>query len=166
MTRLILTDAQWARIAPHCLGKASAPGRTGGDPRMFLEAALWIARTGSPWRDLPDVLGNGNTVFKRFRRGVKADVFRRISDALSGDSDLEFAVADGTIVKVHRHGRGATPHPNGATSSPPDRRLSKAAPGRPHPRRDGRVRGWRHRRRPARGFRHGRRRLGGRTRLG
>ena len=105
MTRLILTDAQWARIAPHCLGKASAPGRTGGDPRMFLEAVLWIARTGSPWRDLPDVLGNGNTVFKRFRRWVKADVFRRISDALSGDPDLEFAMADGTIVKVHRHGR-------------------------------------------------------------
>ena len=58
MTRMILTDAQWSRIEPHCLGKASDPGRTGGDARLFLEAVLWIARTGSPWRDLPEVFGN------------------------------------------------------------------------------------------------------------
>ena len=107
MTRMILTDAQWSRIEPHCLGKASDPGRTGGDARLFIEAVLWIARTGSPWRDLPEVFGNWNTVFKRFRHWVKADVFKRIFDALSGDPDLEFAMVDGTIVKVHRHGQGA-----------------------------------------------------------
>ena len=107
MTRLILTDAQWSRIAPHCLGKASDPGRTGGDARLFVEAVLWIARTGSPWRDLPEVFGNWNTVFKRFRHRVKGDVFKRIFEALSDDPDLEFAMVDGTIVKVHRHGQGA-----------------------------------------------------------
>ena len=53
MTRYVLTDAQWAKIEPHCLGKPTDPGRTGGDNRLFLEAVLWIARTGSPWRDLP-----------------------------------------------------------------------------------------------------------------
>jgi transposase len=107
MARFILTDAQWTRIEPHCLGKPSDPGRTGGDARLFLEAVLWIARTGSPWRDLPEVFGNWNTVFKRFRHWVKADVFKRIFDALSNDPDLEFAMVDGTIVKVHRHGQGA-----------------------------------------------------------
>ena len=106
MTRFILTDAQWARIEPHCLGKATDPGRTGGDARLFFEAVLWIARTGSPWRDLPDVFGRWNTVFKRFRHWVMADVFKRIFDALSGDPDLEFAMIDGSIVKVHRHGQG------------------------------------------------------------
>lgn len=54
MPRMILTDAQWALMEPHCLGKKSDPGRTGGDGRMFLEAVLWIARTGAPWRDLSD----------------------------------------------------------------------------------------------------------------
>ena len=107
MARMILTDAQWALIEPHCLGKASDPGRTGGDGRLFVEAVLWIARTGSPWRDLPEVFGNWNTVFKRFRHWVKADVFKQIFDALSGDPDLELAMIDGTIVKVHRHGQGA-----------------------------------------------------------
>ena len=49
MKRCVLTDAQWARMEPHCLGKPADPGRAGGGNRMFLEAVLWIARTGSPW---------------------------------------------------------------------------------------------------------------------
>ena len=61
---------------------------------MFLEAVLWIARTGSPWRDLPPTFGNWNTVFKRYRDWVKAGVFRRIFDAVSDDPDMEFAMVD------------------------------------------------------------------------
>ncbi len=105
--RFVITDRQWRLIEPHCLGKKTDPGRTGGDGRLFLEAVLWIARTGSPWRDLPPALGKWNTVFKRFRDWVKADVFQRIFDALSDEPDMEFAMIDGTIVKVHRHGQGA-----------------------------------------------------------
>ena len=105
--RFVITDRQWARMEPHCLGKKTDPGRTGGDGRLFLEAVLWIARTGSPWRDLPARFGKWNTVFKRFRDWVKADVFKRIFDAVSDEPDMEFAMVDGTIVKVHRHGQGA-----------------------------------------------------------
>ncbi len=105
--RFVISDRQWSLMEPHCLGKKADPGRTGGDGRLFLEAVLWIARTGSPWRDLPPGLGNWNSVFKRFRDWVKADVFQRMFDALSDEPDLEFAMIDGTIVKVHRHGQGA-----------------------------------------------------------
>jgi transposase len=107
MDRMCLTDAQWAKMQPHCKGKVTDPGRTGGDGRLFLEAVLWIARTGGPWRDLPPEFGRWNTVFKRFRDWVKADVFKRIFDAVSDDPDMEFAMVDATIVKVHRHGQGA-----------------------------------------------------------
>ena len=105
--RFVLSDRQWALIEPHCLGKKTDPGRTGGDGRLFLEAVLRIARTGAPWRDLPPGFGNWNSVFKRFRDWVKGDVFERIFDALSDEPDMEFAMIDGTIVKVHRHGQGA-----------------------------------------------------------
>ena len=107
MDRFILTNAQWELMAPLCLGKRTDPGRTGSDGRMFVEAVLWIVRTGSPWRDLPPAFGNWNTVAKRFRYWVKAGVFERMFNALSGDPDLEYAMVDATIVRVHRHGLGA-----------------------------------------------------------
>ncbi len=107
MVRLILTDTQWRKMGPLCLGKPADPGRSGTNNRRFLEAILWIARTGSPWRDLLAYFGNWNTVFKRYRDWVKADVFKRIFDAVSDDPDMEYAMVDATIVKVHRHGQGA-----------------------------------------------------------
>jgi transposase len=106
MERYVLTDAQWAKMEPHCLGKKSDPGRSGADNRRFVEAVLWIARTGSPWRDLPPLFGLWNTVFKRYRDWVKADVFKRLFDAASDQPDMEYAMVDATIVKVHRHGQG------------------------------------------------------------
>jgi transposase len=88
-------------------GKPGDPGRSGADNRLFLEAVLWVARTGAPWRDLPPAFGNWNSVFQRFRRWAKKGVFERIFQALSGDPDFEYVMIDGTIVRVHQHGTGA-----------------------------------------------------------
>ena len=62
MNRMILKDEQWERVAPLLPGKAGDPGRSGADNRLFLEAVLWMVRTGAPWRDLPEMFGNWNTV--------------------------------------------------------------------------------------------------------
>lgn len=112
MERLILTDSQWDKIAPHCLGKITDIGRTGTNNRLFVEAVLWIARTGSPWRDLPVEFGKWNTIFKRYRDWVKAGVFEKIFAAVNDAADLEYAMIDvsstaAQVVKVHRHGQGA-----------------------------------------------------------
>jgi transposase len=69
--RFVISDAQWVLMEPHCLGKNTDPGRSGGDARLFLEGVLWIARTGAPWRDLPVDFGKWNSAFKRFRNWVK-----------------------------------------------------------------------------------------------
>lgn len=107
MIRLTLSDTQWERIAPLLPGKEGDPGRSGADNRLFLEAVLWVVRTGSPWRDLPPELGNWCSVWKRFRRWALKGVFEALFEDLSGDPDFEYALIDGTIVKVHRHGTGA-----------------------------------------------------------
>ena len=80
---------------------------TDDEYRRFIEAVLWIVRTGSPWRDLPAHFGNWSTAFRRFSDWRKADVFVTLFQACSDEPDLEYAMVDATIVKVHRHGQGA-----------------------------------------------------------
>ena len=103
----MLSDAQWERIAPLLPGKQGDPGRSGRDNRGFVEAVLWIARAGAPWRDLPEAFGNWNSVFRRFRRWALKGVFESLFKALSGEPDFEYALIDGTIVRVHQHATGA-----------------------------------------------------------
>ena len=107
MIRTVLSDTQWQKMEQYCLGKSGDPGRTGADGRTFIEAVLWIARTSSPWRDLPEEFGKWNSVFARFRYWATRGVFKKIFDAVSEDPDMEYAIVDATIVHVHRHGHGA-----------------------------------------------------------
>lgn len=105
--RLVLSDLQWNRIEKLCVGKAEDPGGTGADNRMFVEAVLWITRTGSPWRDLPAAFGKWNSVFVRFNRWSEGGVWQRILTALSDDPDFEYLMLDSTIVRAHQHAAGA-----------------------------------------------------------
>ena len=107
MIRTMLKDSQWDRIAPRLPGKAGDPGRPAADNRLFVEAVLWIARTGAPWRDLPAHFGRWNSVFRRFRRWASKGVFETVFKDLSLDPDFEYAIIDGTIIRVHQHGTGA-----------------------------------------------------------
>jgi transposase len=105
--RFVVSDAVWAKIAALLPGKATDPGATGKDNRLFLEAVLWRARTGSPWRDLPSGFGHWNSVFQRFRRWVRAGVFERLFEWVSDEPDFEYALIDGTIVSAHQKASGA-----------------------------------------------------------
>lgn len=107
MIRTVLTDVQWERIAPLLPGKEGDPGRTGENNRRFVEGVLWMVRTGAPWRDLPEYFGKWSSVWKRFRRWALKGVFEKLFQALSDEPDFEYALIDGTIVKVHRHATGA-----------------------------------------------------------
>ncbi len=107
MARHCLSDAQWARIAPLVPGKDGDPGRHGRDNRLFVEAVLWVARTGAPWRDLPAEFGNWNSTFRRFRRWAKSGVWSRIFEILIEDPDLEHLIIDATIIPAHQHAAGA-----------------------------------------------------------
>ncbi len=66
---------------------------------------MCAARTGSLWHELRERFGKWNTVIKRFRELVKRVVLRRIFDALSQEPDMEYAMIDDTIVKIHRRGQ-------------------------------------------------------------
>ena len=117
MARFVFSEEQWRKMAPLCPGKPEDPGRTGNN-RLFVEAVLWIARTGCQWRDLPAEFGHWNSVYNRFRDWVKAGVFERIFEAVSDDPDMEYAMVDGTIAPVHRDGHGAKGGLNVRPSAP------------------------------------------------
>jgi transposase len=102
-----LSDEQWEKIEPLVPGKAGDRGRCGVNNRLFVEAVLWIASTGAAWRDLPAHFGNWNSNFRRFRRWAVTGVFDILFERLSGEPDFEYAMIDGTIVRVHQQGTGA-----------------------------------------------------------
>jgi transposase len=78
----ILTDDLWGAVAPILPGKEGDPGCHGRDNRLFLEAVFWIARTGSPWRDLPAEFGKWYTTYTRYHRWEKKGVWPRVIEAL------------------------------------------------------------------------------------
>lgn len=89
MVRYWLRDDQFERIAALLPGKSGDPGRTGRDNRLFVEAVLWIARTGSPWRDRPTEFGLWNSVYQRFARCSRQGVWHRLFSELARDADFE-----------------------------------------------------------------------------
>lgn len=106
MRRHEITDEQWNRIKDHLPGKASDPGRTAADSRLFVNAVVWIGRTGSPWRDLPERFGKWNSVYQRFNRLAKAGVWKRLSEVLQ-EPDMDCLLLDSTVVRAHQHAAGA-----------------------------------------------------------
>ncbi len=94
--RTVTAGAMRARAGDMLPGRASDPGGTAADSRLFTEAVPWRFRTGSPWRDLPARFGNRNGVSRRFRRRALSGVLERVSDALSEESGLECVSGGGT----------------------------------------------------------------------
>lgn len=104
MTRTAQRDDQWERIKDLLPSKASDCGVTATDNRKFIEAVLWIARAGSPWRDLPESFGNWHRVYVRYNRWSHKSTWSKLFEDIADDPDLEYLMVDGSIVRVHQHG--------------------------------------------------------------
>jgi transposase len=107
MARKNLRDDQWERIANLLPGKPGDRGRYAADNRLFVEAVLWMARSGAPWRDLPEEFRPWNSVYKRFARWQERGVWQRVFAELAGDADFEEVFLNNTIIRVHQHAAGA-----------------------------------------------------------
>jgi len=117
LARHAITDAEWERIEHLLPGRPGQTGWLAKDNRLFLDAVLYVARTGIPWRDLPERFGNWNSVWRRFDRWSRSGVWQRVFDALQ-DPDLEWLILDSTVVRAHPCAAGAKKEPMEAAVSP------------------------------------------------
>jgi transposase len=106
MRRHEIKDEDWERIKDMLPGQPGDPGVTAKDNRLFVNAVLWIAKTGAPLRDLPERFGPWNSVWKRFDRWAKKGVWKRIFETMQ-EPDLEWVIIDSTVVRAHQHAAGA-----------------------------------------------------------
>lgn len=104
--RHAISDANWDRIKDLLPGRPGQHGGVAKDNRLFIDAVLWMGKTGAPWRDLPERFGDWNNVWKRFDRWAKKGVWQRVFEALQ-DPDLEWLILDSTVVRAHQHAAGA-----------------------------------------------------------
>lgn len=103
-----ITDEPWLRIRDFLPGGPFSPGVTVDEAtnRRFINAIFYVAKTGIPWRDLPERFGKWNSVFQRFNRWSQKGIWQRIFEAVQ-DPDLEWLMLDSTFVKGHQHAAGA-----------------------------------------------------------
>jgi len=103
--RHALTDTQWARLQKFLPRRKTGPAALRGD-RLFVEAVLYRAKTGLPWRDLPERFGPWKSVYNRFanwaRKGHWAAIFRE----LQLEVDETGSIVDGSVVRAHQDASG------------------------------------------------------------
>lgn len=101
--RIGVTDEEWAVIGSLLPAERGRWGRPAQDNRRYFEGMLWIARTGSQWRHLPDEYGKWNSVFRRFRRWVGTGVFDALLETLCDLVERERSadMVDTTIIRAH-----------------------------------------------------------------
>jgi transposase len=104
-----MSDEEWAVFRPFLTGNQAQGGRPARDHRRTLDGIFWIARTGAPWRDLPEEFGAWGSVYRQFRRWTLSGVWEVMLTALA-EADLDAAalqMIDSTTVRAHQCAAGA-----------------------------------------------------------
>ena len=109
MARNLMSDAEWAFFEPFLKAIRNPNGRRPVDHRLVLDGVFWIARTGAPWRDLPEEFGKWSSVYRQFRRWTLAGLWETILEVLNDSQAVPDTVQmiDSTIVRAHHCAAGA-----------------------------------------------------------
>jgi transposase len=100
-----LTVEQFRQLEPYLPGRDGGHGGVAKDNHLFLNAVFFVAKTGIPWRDLPERFGKWDTVYHRFNQWSKKGVWKRLFEIVQ-DPDLEWMFVDSTIIRAHQNAAG------------------------------------------------------------
>ena len=108
--RYELKDSEWNRIAEMLPKEHPPEGKRGRptkyDNRTVMNGIVWIARSGAPWRELPERYGKWRAVYARFQKWNEQGIIESVFKALIKDADLENISIDSTSCKVHESANG------------------------------------------------------------
>lgn len=102
-----LRDDQWDRLRDLIPGGRAGQRGPRCDNRRFVDALLWMARSGARWRDLPERFGDYQAVKRRYYRWVARGALGSFLSVLTAEADLEWLLLDSTVVRAHQHAAGA-----------------------------------------------------------
>ena len=102
-----MNEYQWEKIEDFLKTQDEVYSGNGEEVRRFIEAVVWMCRSGAQWRLLPEKYGKWNSVYKRFERWKRRGIWRRMFEALSQEADMEVVMLDSTIVRAHPCAAGA-----------------------------------------------------------
>jgi transposase len=107
--RGLMSDQEWSCLEPFVMGSGAGGGWCPKNHRLVLDGVFWIARTGVPWRDLPDYFGKWSSVYRQFRRWTLSGLWELVLDAFndSGGGNPSLQMIDSTIIRAHHCAAGA-----------------------------------------------------------
>ena len=121
-----LSDKHWKRIFTFLREQSDIYIGDENTCRKFVEAVLWILRTGTQWRQLPEGNGNWNSVYKRFVRWGDKGIWVKMHKYFASNPDMERIMIDSTIVRAHACAAGA---PQANSDEPEDQALGRSKGG-------------------------------------
>lgn len=102
-----ISERVWTILEPLLPGRVGSWGGVAADNRRFINAVIWILRTGAPWRDLPSAYGDWKNTHRRFCRWRDKGHWEKMLEMLMADPDFEWLMIDASHVKIHQHASGA-----------------------------------------------------------
>ena len=107
MTNQMLNDEQWKKIQTFLRSCPQVKVGSARKCRRFVEAMVWVVRSGAQWRLLPKEYGKWNSVYKRNARWCDAGIWDQMLEYFATDADMENVMVDSTVVRAHPCAAGA-----------------------------------------------------------